>query len=126
MAKPMPQIFPVPTSKRTDGFSLVEVLVAIAVVALMVAAAASSVASSRSAGNAAMFYREVYRIAEDTHARAYGFTSDERAETITATEQETITGDEASVIAIWELYTVRAAAGDRRMTFSLHGERFPQ
>jgi len=121
----MPQTFPVPTSNHADGFSLVEVLVAIAVVALMVSAAASTVAASRSAEHAAMFYREAYRIAEFTHARAFGFTTDDIAETMTKTEQETITGDEASVIAIWKLFTVRAAAGDRRMSFSMHGDLTP-
>ena len=117
----MRQTSPAPIyNPRGEGFSLVEVLVAIAVVALMVAAAASTVASSRSAENAARFYREAYVIAERIHAEAYGFEV-ERAESITDTEEETITGDEAGVIAVWKLFTVRATSGDRRVTFSQHG-----
>ena len=118
----MRQTSPAPIyNPRGEGFSLIEVLVAIAVVALMVAAAASTVASSRTAENAARFYREAYVIAERIHAEAYGFEVEERAESITDTEEETITGDEAGVIAVWKLFTVRATSGDRRVTFSQHG-----
>lgn len=123
----MPPTFPVPTSDHRAGFSLVEAIVATAVVALMVAAAASSVVAARSASAAGHFLREALAQANREQVVAYGALPAEEPDGSESLllDREEITADDAEQIPVWRVITVRTADHQRRITFSLEAAGLP-
>jgi prepilin-type N-terminal cleavage/methylation domain-containing protein len=132
----MPRIFPVRIYKngnregqpraRTQasaGFTLIEVIVTVAVVAMTVAAATSSVLVAEQAEKSAVFYANVLSAASGLQARAYGIAGDDRRGDFGAVEaeREVVTSDAEGQTLLWKIYTLRSPGHERRVSFALHG-----
>lgn len=118
----MPRIYQARIFKTDAGFSLIEVIVAVAVVAMTVAAASSSILISRKVEAAAFFYRDAVLVSADAQAAAYGLSLKDDSEKENArltVEQETITSDPGERTPVWVVYTIRSREADRRITFAL-------
>lgn len=118
----MPPISPVQTSDRTSGFTLIEVIVAVAVAAMTIAACSSAILVSRKIEAASIFYRSAYMAAGAVQASDYGIdVSDAERDTKSGVEieKEAITSDPAGRIPAWTLYTLRSPEADRRISLAI-------
>lgn len=120
----MPRTSPAPTCNRDAGFSLIEVLVAVALTALIVAAAGSATLTARAAASASAFYREALLAAEAVQAESYGIAVEDGPAYAATVERETITRDADGLVPDWEIITVRAG-NERRLLFCLQGAPAP-
>jgi len=120
--KTMRLIYPVQTSSPDSGFSLIEVIVAVAIVAMTVAAASSSILISRKVEAAAFFYRDALLVSADVQAKAYyvALSADEsQGLDHVSIEEELITSDPEGQAPAWIVYTVRSTEAERKVSFAL-------
>jgi len=115
----MRRIFPAPTCEQAGGFSLVEVVVALAVVALSVAAVATSIMTSAKIEASARFYQQARLSAESVQLHAYQLLDDPD---LTGIEQERISQDPQGKKLDWTLYTIRSRATDRRVVLAFKSQ----
>lgn len=118
-------IYPVQTFDSESGFSLIEVIVAVTVVAMTVAAASSSILISRKVEAAAFFYRDAFLVSSEVQAKAYYFSlSGEEPHTSgqMKIDEEMITTDPDGQIPAWVIYTIRSAEADRKVAFALKSD----
>lgn len=106
-------IFPVPRSNR-QGFSLIEVLIASAIAAMIITTAATSIISSEKTARADAFYRGALLSAQHLHARRSGIDVPERISNL-AVKPAKSGGDEKGRQG-WLVYEISDASGGRRMT----------
>ncbi|HMP89563.1 MAG TPA: prepilin-type N-terminal cleavage/methylation domain-containing protein [Kiritimatiellia bacterium] len=114
----MPRIFRVPTSNN-PGFSLIEALVAVAIVALGIAAVTTTILISAKTEQSAHFYRQALIGGEIMQSRAYGL-SDGNGK-IPNMEEEFISQDPSGRIRDWQIITIRSIGDGRRVTFAFGG-----
>jgi len=123
----MRQIYPAQTYKSDSGFSLIEVIVAVAVVAMTVAAASSSILISRKVEAAAFFYRDALLASTEVQVKSYypALSGEEsRSADQVKIEEEMITTDPDGQNPAWIIYTIRSAKADRKVAFALKSVTF--
>jgi len=115
---------PVRIYKRAEqGFTLIEVLVALAITALATAAATTSVLSAQRMTETATFYRAAAWEAERQQCAAYGW-SDGIAPTPPPgieSETETVRDTQSTESTSWRLVVVRSSVRDRSCSLAFQG-----
>ena len=109
----MPETCPAPRSKSRAGFTLIEVIAAMAVVAISVGAAASAVVTAENLQRSSNFQLNAASIIPDVQFQAYGILADPVLET-------DLTIDPGTEDARKGWQVLRISSGDRavRVAFS--------
>jgi len=117
----MRQICPVQNSNSLSGFSLVEVIVAVAVVALITAAATTAILVSQKFAFAASFDHKAATASVQIYAKAYRLPVDDYeylTDNSTVVEHDKINATDGTG-ATWTRYRIRQPGGSRSVIFAI-------